>query len=599
MEIRAEHPNPQFERKDWMSLNGSWQFEFDDRRCSLQERWYEPGRKLAGSIVVPFCFESVLSGIGDTAPHETVFYKREFTLPESWENKRVLLHFGAVDYRCRVYLNGTFVGGHEGGQTPFTIDITGAVCPQSENEIGVWVEDPLRDMEQPRGKQYWKEKSEGIYYTRTTGIWQSVWLEAVPQTYLANFRCTSDPATMQLRLEGEIGNPRPGTELTATVTLKGELFCRCTVSARAHRVAATLDLKRECDVCHLDNPLVWEPGHPVLFDMKLELHSGEETDTVTTYFGLRRVEWRDGNVFLNGRPCYLRLVLDQGYWPDGIMTAPTDEAYRQDILLAQKMGFNGCRKHQKVEDPRFLYWADRLGFLVWGECGSAQDFGERAVSRQLTEWSEIIARDYNHPSIIGWVPLNESWGVPGIAQDIRQQQFSLALYHTIHALDNTRFVVNNDGWQMTDTDICAVHNYSHGKQAETTKRAEFHRAMADGWALLESMPAYRGLFADDYGYQGQPVLLTEFGGIRFAKNQEGGWGYSNVANSAEYTQELQALFDAVYESPYLAGFCYTQLTDVEQEENGLLYADRTPKADMECICAAIRRWRPHSAQPVE
>lgn len=598
MEIRAEHPCPQFQRADWMSLNGSWQFDFDDNRQSLNERWYTPGRALTQSITVPFCFESALSGIGDTTPHETIFYKRCFQLPEAWKKKRVLLHFGAVDYQCRVFLNGVSVGGHEGGQTPFTIDITSEICGEGENEISVWVHDCLTDMEQPRGKQYWKEKPEGIYYTRTTGIWQSVWLEAVPETYLKTVRFTPDPDKMQLRLEGEIEKGCEDTELTVTVSLAGEVFCRQTVMARGHRIAATLDLQRECDVGNLDNPLLWGPDHPVLFDMKLELHSGEENDIVSSYFGLRKVEWKDGNVFLNGRPCYLRLVLDQGYWPDGIMTAPSDDAYRKDIVLAQKMGFNGCRKHQKVEDPRFLYWADRLGFLVWGETGNAQEFGERAVARQMAEWSEIIRRDYNHPSIIGWVPLNESWGVPGIAQDKQQQQFSLALYHMIHALDHTRFVVTNDGWQMTDTDICAIHNYGHGKKEEMVKREEFDRVLADGRALINSMPAYRGIFAKGFAYRGQPVLLTEFGGIQFAPHHEGSWGYSTVESTQEFVEELRALFDSLYRSPYLAGFCYTQLTDVEQEENGLLDAYRVPKGDIETIGRIVRRWRPHTAQAV-
>ena len=598
MDFRTEHPCPQFVREDWVSLNGMWQFAFDDEQCSLREGWFEPGHSLDKTIAVPFCFESVLSGIGDTSPHETVFYKRCFAVPENWDAKRILLHFGAVDYQCRVYINGKYAGGHQGGQTPFVLDVTELVHRDRENELSVWVRDCLLDMQQPRGKQYWKEHSEGIFYTRTTGIWQSVWLEAVPETYLKSIRCTADPDNMRLLLEGEAENVRGQAVLKAEVTREGERFCCQQAMLHGNRFSMTLDLKRPCDVTHFDNPLLWTPERPVLFDLHLELHQDGKSDVVSSYFGMRKVEWKDGNVLINGRPCYLRLVLDQGYWPEGVMTAPSDDAYRQDILLAKRMGFNGCRKHQKVEDPRFLYWADRLGFFVWGEAGSAQDFGEDAVVRQLAEWPEIIARDYNHPCIIGWVPLNESWGVPRIAHDVRQQQFSLALYHTIHTLDNTRFVVTNDGWQMTHSDICAVHHYGHGKLEETVKREDFDRVMADGRGLLSSMPAYRGIFAQGYAYEGQPILLTEFGGIQFAPGSEGGWGYSKVDSAEEFLRQLGALFDAVYRSPYLAGFCYTQLTDVEQEENGLLDAHRNPKADPDKICEAVRRWKPHTAQQV-
>lgn len=305
---------------------------------------------------MPFCFEAKLSGIGDTTPHETVFYKRCFTMPDGWEGKRIFLHFGAVDYRCRVYVNGVYVGGHEGGQTPFALEITDQIGWAGENEVSVWVEDVLMDLQQPRGKQYWKEHSEGIFYTRTTGIWQSVWLEAVPAAYLRSIRCTSDLENMRLLLEGEADNIAGGqAELMAEVTCDGAFFCRQKAVLKGNRFSMTLDLKRPCDVLHFDNPLLWTPEHPVLFDLRLELCQDGDTDVVESYFGLRSVECRDGNVMINGRPCYLRLVLDQGYWPDGVMTAPSDEAFRQDILLAKRMGFNGCRKHQKVEDPRFWY----------------------------------------------------------------------------------------------------------------------------------------------------------------------------------------------------------------------------------------------------
>ena len=328
----------------------------------------------------------------------------------------------------------------------------------------------------------------------------------------------------------------------------------------------------------------WTPECPTLFDVTATLsRDGQVTDRVESYFGMRKIETRGGRVYLNNRPYYQRLVLDQGYWPDSLMTAPSDEALRRDIELAKEMGFNGCRKHQKAEDPRFLYWADRLGYLVWGEIGSCAAFSEEAARRLTEEWAEAITRDYNHPSIVAWVTVNESWGVPGAATDTQQQALMLALYYQAKTLDTTRLVVGNDGWEMACTDLCAIHNYNHGAPDDQQAHEAFARSLSTREALLQSMPAARPIYADGYQNRGEPILLTEFGGISMRNDTEGAWGYTNAGSSEELLAEYRRILQAINDSQALYGFCYTQLCDVEQETNGLYTYDRRPKVAPDAI----------------
>jgi len=295
-------------------------------------------------------------------------------------------------------------------------------------------------------------------------------------------------------------------------------------------------------------------------------------------------------VYLNNRPYYQKLVLDQGYWPDGLLTAPTDEDLKKDIELTKEMGFNGCRKHQKVEDPRFMYWADKLGFLVWGECAAPPYFSESAVSRLTREWIEIIERDYNHPSLVAWVPINESWGVPFINHNKQQQNHSLAMYHLIHSLDTTRLVISNDGWELTKTDICAIHNYNHGGKDEVTKYEYYKDSLSTKESILKSQPAHRNIYADGFAHEGEPILLTEFGGIGFKVGEDAGWGYTSVKTEDEFVEDYKRVMEAVYASKVLHGYCYTQLTDVEQEINGLLTYHREPKCDLKKIKEINHVW---------
>jgi beta-galactosidase/beta-glucuronidase len=527
---------------------------------------------------VPFCFQSKLSGIGDTSFHDVVWYARTFDPPPRGAgNERLLLHFGAGDYRATVWINGTQVASHEGGHTPFSADVT-HVLRRGENVVVVRAEDPSRDATIPRGKQYWKEESEGIFYTRTTGIWQTVWLEPVSERRINSLRLTPDVDAARVDVEVAIEGFEPGLGLRLTVTRGGEMVLDDRVEVLSALVERSLPLMSHGmapDTPHLSEwpgPALWTPEHPNLYDLRLELidTGGKILDTVESYFGMRKIEARDGRVFLNNRPYYQRLVLDQGYFPDGLLTAPADDDLRKDIELAKEMGFNGARKHQKVEDPRWLYWADALGFLVWGEMANAYTYSPDYVRRITGEWQEAVLRDYNHPCIVAWVPMNESWGVPELASDPGQIDHLLSMYHLTRSLDRSRPVVSNDGWEHALTDLCTIHDY--GDPEDLSQR------YATPQSSVSARPAKRPIYAPGHGYRGEPILITEFGGIAFS-GEEGGWGYTTVADAEEFLERYESLITALLQTQSVQGFCYTQLTDVEQEINGLLTYDRKPKAD--------------------
>ena len=584
---RPEYPRPQFRREGWTNLKGEWAFAFDDSDAGLADGWQSitpeelrtDGSPFDRQIVVPFCYQSKHSGIGETAFHDVVWYARTFDYP-SLGDERLLLHFGAVDYRATVWVNGGRVASHEGGHTPFSADVTHALTAR-ENVLVVRAEDPSRDVTIPRGKQYWKEKSEGIFYTRTTGIWQTVWLEPVNRSRIDTLRFTPDVDTASIDVEVSIEAIEREMSLRATVELDGEQVLEDTISVRSSLVERSLPLLRRGeapDTPHLADwpgPALWSPEHPTLYDLRLELldPDGEVLDSVESYFGMRKIQVKDGKVLLNDRPLYQRLVLDQGYFPEGILTVPTDEDLRRDVELAKEMGFNGARKHQKVEDPRWLFWADTLGFLVWGEMANAYQYSTGYVRRMTTEWQEALMRDYNHPCIVAWVPMNESWGVPNLASDRSQTEHLLALYHLTRSLDPTRPVVSNDGWEHAITDLCTIHDY---RDAEALARSYTTPESA-----VAAEPANRPVYVPGYAYRGEPILITEFGGIAFSAEESGaeGWGYSIVADADEFLERYESIVEALLRSSSVQGFCYTQLTDVEQEINGLLTYDRNPKVD--------------------
>ena len=572
---RPEYPRPQFRRDGWMNLNGQWDFSFD-RPVFDRE------------ITVPFAYQSKLSGIGLSERHDEVWYRRGFTLPVDWEGKTVFLHCGAVDYRCRVWVNDHLCGEHEGGHVGFAFNVTHALRP-GENLVTVQAEDIRSDLSMPRGKQYWKDQPESIFYTPTTGIWQTVWLEPVEAAHIRRVEVTPDLDRRTVEFAYTLS--REGLELEIEVGFQGTPVAKLRTEAyrAGGRVLADLD-KERLGGDNFITACAWSPEKPRLFDVVYRLYQdGELCDTVHSYFGLRKISVEDGVILLNNYPYCQKLLLDQGYWRDSLLTAPTDEDFVSDIQYAKAMGFNGVRKHQKVEDPRFLYHADRLGLLVWGEMANAFEFSSDYVCRFTREWMEVLRRDYNHPCIVAWTPLNESWGVEDISSNSRQVHHSRALVELTKSLDATRLVMSNDGWEQTIPDVLGVHDYAPEKEVLDQRYGTLEE-------VLSHRPAGRALFAPGCGYTGQPVMVTECGGISFNVEDTSGWGYTNAGRVEDFYRIYHQVVSAMLESPVVQGFCYTQLTDVQQEQNGLLSFDHKPKFD----CGVIRainegRWSPGGA----
>jgi beta-galactosidase/beta-glucuronidase len=567
---RSEHPNPLLTRADWQTLNGQWEFEFDDQNRGVAERWFAGNKRFSKTIQVPFAFQSKLSGIGDTTFHDVVWYRRAIQIPANFRSKRVLLNFGAVDYEATVWVNGDRAGDHRGGHIGFALDISDYL-KAGENALVVRVWDPGTDRSIPRGKQYWQLRSEGIWYTRTTGIWQPVWIEAVDPVHVKRLRVTPNVDESQVHIEAVLSKTAPDLKLRTTVKLNSQ------TQAQSEILVAQL---RPTTILKLTGQRLWSPERPTLYDLTVELidAKGQLLDRVESFFGQRKVSVHDGKVYLNNAPYYLKLVLDQGYWPESLLTPPSEEAIKYDIEMTKKFGLNGVRKHQKVEDPRWLYWADKLGLIVWGEMANAQEYNEDYAARFIDEWTQIVNRDYNHPSIIVWVPINESWGVNQILTNRAQQEHAKTMYHLLRSLDTTRLVIDNDGWEHTDeTDLFSLHDYARtGEQlVEKYKHlsTEQTRVPRNG----------REALAYDYKYNGTPFLMTEFGGIAYRLGvpvAENEWGYSGIEPTKEaFLKRLDGLIKALRGNPVWAGYCYTQLTDVEQEINGLMTYNRKPKAD--------------------
>ncbi len=570
---RPEFPEPQFERTQWMSLNGTWRFAFDDQNAGLAAKWFEKGLENTRGIIVPFCFESRLSGIADTGFHPVIWYQRTVEIPRDWRQSHVLLHFGAVYYRALVWLNGEFLGMHEGGNVPFAFDVTDAFR-NGPNTLIVRTENPPTDRSIARGKQYWKPKSASIFYTRTSGIWQPVWIERTGDNHLLYVHITAGQDGTA-RFDGVMAKhePEPLTFQVAVSDGSAEV-ATTTAQTREDQVSAMLQV---------NDPKLWSPGSPNLYTVKYRLlRAGKPIDEVHSYFGFRTVAIANDRVTINGSPTYLKFLLDQGYWPESVLTPPSDEAIQRDIELAQSMGFNGVRKHQKVADPRFLYWADRRGFLVSGEIADAYEFTTEEAQRFTSEWVQAVQRDYNHPSIIIWNAINESWGVPDL-KDPRQQAYLKELYQLTHTLDNTRLVIDNEGWEHTEgTDLFAIHDYEKSGQVLYDKYKDVTQQSAT------VPPNARPALVPGYRYNGSPLYLSEFGGIAYIPPGTNvpaeSWGYSGVEKTQEAAlARLTQLFEGITKLNNLAGICYTQITDVEQEVNGLATFDRKPKYPVEKI----------------
>jgi len=585
---REEYPRPQMVRENWKNLNGEWRFAFDDENVGIKNKWYKNTSAYDKVITVPFVYQCTLSGIMDKTPHNIVWYQREFEVKYN-KGQKVLLHFGAVDYEADIYVNGMHICHHIGGHTSFEADITDAL-KDGIQLLCVRAQDIHQDESIPRGKQFWENESRKIWYTASTGIWQTVWFEVVEKNYISSLFITSlydeGKVKIELGLSLDLSCQDKTMNLDYTILFHGQKIARGKVEAITAKISFVADLFQEhiFRMNYHGESWAWSPEVPNLFDLELTLNVDNKIcDKVYSYFGMRKLESKNGMIYLNNMPYYQKLVLDQGYWPEGLLTAPSDEAFITDIKYAKEMGFNGCRKHQKTEDPRFLYWADKLGYIVWGECAASAIFNRDSVERLMMEWKDIIHRDFNHPSIFTWVPINESWGVPNISFDRQQQHFAQALYHFIHSLDTTRLVVSNDGWSITETDIVTIHNYAHGQENDKDKYEYFKETLLTKENIIKRPSSPWPTFAEGFSYQNQPILLTEFGGIGFDISNEEGWGYTSVENERDFLRDYKRVMDAVYASKALWGFCYTQLMDVEQETNGLLTYYRKPKFTLEKI----------------
>jgi beta-galactosidase/beta-glucuronidase len=591
--IDSPSPRPQLHRRGWISLDGSWEFAIDDGGTISDPRQVQ----WTSTIEVPFAPETPRSGINNTTLFRSCWYRRSIRVPPSADpESRVLLHFGAVDYKATVWANGSLVGMHEGGYTPFTCDLTGVLAAGDVCELIVRAEDDPGDLEKPRGKQDWMREPHSIWYPRTTGIWQTVWLERVPVTWIDEIRWTPNLERWEIGCavwcDGWRGD---ALRLRVRLTVDGQLLAEdvyAMTTAELHRRIALSDP----GIDDSRNDLLWNPGWPQLIDAELTLEDqdGRVIDRVRSYTALRSVAV-DGNRFiLNGRPYVLRMVLDQGYWPESGLTAPDEDALRRDVELAKAMGFNGVRKHQKIEDPRYLYWADHLGLLVWGEMPSAYRFTKDSIQRTTREWMEAITRDYSHPCIISWVPFNESWGVPNLPNSPAERHYVRGLYHLTKTLDPTRPVVGNDGWESVATDIIGIHDYDPDPE-RLGKRYQADEVLPR--LFRRERPGGRSLVLEGKRHHDQPLMLTEFGGITYSRDPNT-WGYTRVDSSRAFERAYTTLLQKVHALGVFAGFCYTQFSDTYQEANGLLFADRTPKFSIDAIHAATTG-KPSAAVPTE
>ena len=590
---RAEYPRPQFERNAWINLNGEWTYSFDFGGSGLEREWFK-STGFDQKIIVPFCPESKLSGVEYKDFINHMWYHRTISIPQDWANKQVLLNFGAVYYKSEIYIDGVFAARHFGGTSSFQVDITPYVKAGQTHNLVVYVESDVRSTHQPSGKQNLQFASYGCNYTRTTGIWQTVWMEAVHPEGLQSVQMIPDIDQQQLIIRPRFYKELGG-KLEVTLKDNGKVVSKETVAANSLSTV----------ILPVKKMKTWSPENPFLYDVELRVidKAGNVVDEVKSYAGMRKAHIEGKKIYLNNQPYYQRLVLDQGFYPDGIWTAPSDEALKKDIQLSMEAGFNGARLHQKVFEERFYYWADKLGYLTWGEASSwGMDCNDIETARNfITEWTEIVERDRNHPSILIWTPTNEEFW-PDRVQYPRLMQ---DLYKLTKAIDPTRPFHGTSGGSHIATDIWTVHNYEQDP-------AKLKELLYNDGKLMEApkweiqlMPkniGFNGLkYTDQYTFpqykHDMPYLIDEFGGIKWNPSQQmesaqnTSWGYGEPPHSLEeFYARLEGLVNIVLSlSDHVWGYCYTQLTDVEQEQNGIYYYDRSPKFDMKRIHAIFSK----------
>ena len=599
---KPEYPRPQFVRENnWINLNGEWEFNFDDENIGLKEKWYdiERKKKFDKKITVPFCFQSKLSGINDQSFHDVVWYRKEFNQLKGFKGKRLLLHFEAVDYLCRIYLNGIFIGSHEGGYVGFSFDITDYIS--ESNSLVVRVEDPSTDCEIPRGKQFWEEKYSNIFYPRVTGIWETVWLEAVNlNNYIEKVKITSNVDKAEIIIHFNIfGKGFKELNLKVVSTYQEKIIFEDNINLEnlgelKKSIKGKSTIKEKMDFYektwrYVKNPnqfrikfeikkehlRLWNVDDPNLYELELILYNAESNeiyDKVKSYFGMRKISILNNKIMLNNKPIYQKLVLVQGYWENSLYTAPSDEAIIKDIQFIKEFGFNGLRTHQKTFSRRYVYWCDKLGLLIWGEMGNAFMFSKESQVRFFNQYVEMITRDYNHPSIVAWVLLNEGWGVNRAEQDKRMVNYSVSLYYFIKSIDPTRLIIDDDGWWHTKTDICTKHFYLDLKLLPKNYEEEIN--------FKEYEPFIPKFYLDPFEYSGEPIIYSEIGGFGFDyfQNLKNTFCQAKVRSSDELFEKIVNLLKAFDKrKDWIQGFCYTELYDQFQEINGLLTIDRVPK----------------------
>lgn len=573
-----DYPRPQFVRKQWKSLNGEWNFIFDDNDEEETKEYFK-SFPINKKINVPFTYETKLSGIEDKSIHYIVWYNRKINISkEQLQNNNVILNFEGSDYKTKIWINGNYIGENIGAYSRFSFNIE-KYAIEGENDITIKVEDSL-SKDQPRGKQRYKKESWKCWYIQTTGIWKSVWLEWVSKKYLKNVKITPKTDKVQLQIE---------TNLSEQDIEKQEYYIETEISFNNQILNKTKEMinnnyqKIEIDIVKEGiehNIQKWSINNPNLYDINYKLYCEDKViDDVDSYFGIREITIKEDKIYLNGEELYLKLILDQGYWKESRLTPPNEESLIKDIESVLAFGYNGIRKHQKIEDERFLYWCDVKGVLVWSEMANCYNFDDNSLQNFTNEWIKVVKQNYNHPSIITWVPINESWGIPEVSICEKEQNFANTLYYLTKAMDNTRPVISNDGWEHTISDIITIHDYKQDDellyQQYTDKEMK----------VLNNLEKYNGkhrLFANRYKYEGQPVIMSEYGGI--AINSEEGWGYGKqVKDEKELIERFTKLTNAIRNISYISGYCYTQLTDVQQEINGLMDAERNYKIEPSII----------------
>lgn len=567
---QKEYPRPQLWRESYRLLNGKWSFAFGD---DVTDEQMSGGFCDKMQINVPFTYQTELSGIGIEERHDIVWYSRSINIEQAQMSGRILLHLEGCDYQTFVWVNGILVGSDSGGYHRLSFDCTAALR-QGENNITIKACDDY-SIEKPRGKQRAKDTNYGCWYTDTTGIYKTVWIEFVPNTYLKNVIIEADSEAGAVTLDCQINGETSGTAAQAKVTYNGKTVAYGCAETIDNRSVVKINLIEE-EPLHL-----WQVFEPSLYEVEISIvKDGAALDKASSYFGVRAIEAKNGKIYLNNKELYQKLALDQGYWRESLLTPPSEQSLIDDILDMADMGFNGVRKHQKVEDERYLYYADIMGFIVWAEMPSMYINTENSRKVFEREWLLAVDQQRNHPCVLTWVPFNESWGIEEILTDEVVQNFVNGIYHKTKEIDRTRPVVTNDGWEHTISDILTIHHYEQDGEKLHRYFDTVEKCCADKW---ESH--HKGAFAKGYGYKGQPIMISEFGGTAFVSDTIGeNWGYGvGVNNIEEFYSRFASLIEAIDSLPYSCGYCYTQVTDVQQEVNGLLDFDHKSKFDKETI----------------